>query len=45
VLTGTIVVLGAQQGEQQRPREILTGFGHKLAERTRSKVLPSLSAA
>jgi hypothetical protein len=44
VLTGTVVVLGAQQGEQQRPREILTGFGNKLAGRTRSK-LPSLSAA
>ena len=44
VLTGTVVVLGAQQGEQQRPREILTGFGNKLAGRTRSKV-PSLSAA
>jgi hypothetical protein len=45
VLTGTIVVLGAQQGEQQRPKEILAGFGNTLARRTRHKGLPSLSAA
>ncbi len=44
VLTGTVVVLGAQQGEQQRPREILAGLGSTLARRTRSKA-PSLSAA
>jgi hypothetical protein len=44
VLTGTIVVLGAQQGEQQRPKEILAGFGNTLARRTRHKVLPALSA-
>lgn len=34
VLTGAIVVLGAQQGEQQRPAEILTGIGTKLARRS-----------
>jgi hypothetical protein len=33
VLTGAIIVLGAQQGEQQRPREILTGIGNTLARR------------
>jgi hypothetical protein len=33
VLTGAIVVLGAQQGEQQRPREILAGLGNTLARR------------
>jgi hypothetical protein len=44
VLTGTVVVLGAQQGEQQRPKEILAGLGSTLARRTRSKT-PSLSAA
>lgn len=33
VLTGTIVVLGAQQGEQQRPSQILAGFGETLARR------------
>ncbi len=44
VLTGTVVVLGAQQGEQQRPKEILAGLGNTLARRTRS-MTPSLSAA
>jgi hypothetical protein len=34
VLTGTIIVLGAQQGEQQRPREIVSGLGATLARRT-----------
>ncbi len=34
VLTGAIVVLGAQQGEQQRPKEILAGLGHSLIHRT-----------
>ena len=34
VLTGAIVVLGAQQGEQQRPSQILSGLGAKLANRT-----------
>lgn len=34
VLTGAIVVLGAQQGEQQRPGQILSGFGTSLARRT-----------
>jgi hypothetical protein len=33
VLTGTIVVLGSQQGEQQRPREIIAGFGRTLTNR------------
>jgi hypothetical protein len=33
VLTGAIVVLGAQQGEQQRPREIVSGLGATLARR------------
>ena len=34
VLTGTIVVLGAQQGEQQRPSQILQGVAGKIAART-----------
>ncbi len=34
-LTGAIVVLGAQQGEQQRPAQILTGLGSTLARRVR----------
>ncbi|TPG33220.1 hypothetical protein [Mycolicibacterium hodleri] len=34
MLTGAIVVLGAQQGEQQRPSQILTGLGAKLVNRT-----------
>ncbi|MBX5332488.1 hypothetical protein HQO90_15970 [Rhodococcus fascians] len=33
VLTGTLVVLGAQQGEQQRPTEILSGIAGKLVAR------------
>jgi hypothetical protein len=33
VLTGAIVVLGAQQGEQQRPDQILAGVSSKLAKR------------
>jgi hypothetical protein len=33
VLTGAIVVLGAQQGEQQRPGQILAGVSDKLAKR------------
>jgi hypothetical protein len=37
VLTGTIVVLGAQQGEQQRPREILSGFGRTLGRGARDR--------
>ena len=32
-LTGAIVVLGAQQGEQQRPSQILAGVGNRLAQR------------
>jgi hypothetical protein len=35
VLTGAIVVLGAQQGEQQRPSQILAGLGSTLARRVR----------
>ncbi|MET0704679.1 MAG: hypothetical protein ABWY93_33945 [Mycobacterium sp.] len=33
VLTGAIVVLGAQQGEQQRPQQVLAGIGSKLVGR------------
>ena len=33
VLTGAIVVLAAQQGEQQRPTQILAGFSDTLARR------------
>lgn len=33
VLTGIIVVLGAQQGEQQRPTEIVTGLAATLGRR------------
>jgi hypothetical protein len=36
VLTGTIVVLGAQQGEQQRPGQVLTGVANTLARRARN---------
>lgn len=35
-LTGAIVVLGAQQGEQQRPGQVLSGLGTKLARRVAS---------
>ena len=35
VLTGAIVVLGAQQGEQQRPGQVLSGVGATLARRAR----------
>lgn len=33
VLTGAILVLGAQQGEQQRPKEIVSGLGATLTKR------------
>ena len=33
VLTGALVILGAQQGEQQRPAERLRGIGRKAASR------------
>lgn len=33
VLTGTIIVLGSQQGEQQRPSQILSGFGNAVVRR------------
>ena len=36
VLTGTIVVLGAQQGEQQRPTQIASGLASSLARRVAS---------
>jgi hypothetical protein len=36
VLTGAIVVLGAQQGEQQRPSQMLTGLGSTLARRVQN---------
>lgn len=36
VLTGTIVVLGAQQGEQQRPTQIASGLASTLARRVAS---------
>jgi hypothetical protein len=35
VLTGAIVVLGAQQGEQQKPGQVLAGVGTKIARRVR----------
>jgi hypothetical protein len=35
VLTGATTVLGAQQGEQQRPGQVLAGFGTTLASRAR----------
>ena len=34
-LTAVIVILGAQQGEQQRPAELLQGLGRKAAKRAR----------
>lgn len=33
ILTGAVLVLGAQQGEQQRPGQILSGVGARLARR------------
>ena len=33
MLTGAIVVLGAQQGEQQRPSQVLSGLGTKILNR------------
>jgi hypothetical protein len=33
LLTGALVVLGAQQGEQQRPGQVVSGVGEKLARR------------
>jgi hypothetical protein len=35
VLTGALVVLGAQQGEQQRPSQILAGVGKSIAGKVR----------
>ena len=40
VLTGVIVVLGAQQGEQQRPTEIAKGLAAGLGRRSRA-LLPN----
>ena len=37
VPTGAIVVLGAQQGEQQRPGQILSGVGTTLSRRAHSR--------
>lgn len=37
-LTGLLVVLGAQQGEQQRPSEQLVGLGRGLAQRASGAV-------
>ncbi|RAU99614.1 hypothetical protein DQP58_02590 [Mycobacterium colombiense] len=34
-LTGAIVILGAQQGEQQRPGQVLSGVANTLARRAR----------
>ena len=36
LLTGAIVVLGAQQGEQQKPGQVLAGVGSKIAKRVAS---------
>ena len=44
VLTGAIIVLGSQQGEQQRPRQILSGFGRTLVNKTHDRT-PSLRSA
>ncbi|MGV7507477.1 hypothetical protein PJN21_29740, partial [Mycobacterium kansasii] len=33
LLTGTILILGAQQGEQQRPSQMISGFGNKLTRK------------
>ncbi|MEO8830453.1 hypothetical protein [Lapillicoccus sp.] len=38
VLTGALVVLGAQQGEQQKPGQMLTGRALKVAGDLRNKV-------
>lgn len=45
VLTGTIVALGAQQGEQQRPRQILSGFGRAVGQRAHDRASSLRSAA
>lgn len=37
-LTGAIVVLGSQQGEQQRPSQIITGLGSTVARRARQEL-------
>lgn len=36
VLTGSILILSAQQGEQQRPTQILAGVGSKLTRRAQT---------
>jgi hypothetical protein len=38
VLTGAVIVLGAQQGEQQRGDQVLRGVGSRLRSSSRSKV-------
>jgi hypothetical protein len=45
VLTGTIVILGAQQGEQQRPGQILSGFGRTVGRRAHDRASSLRSAA
>ena len=40
-LTGTLVALGAQQGEQQRPSQLVKGVALKAADRARSAVRPA----
>jgi hypothetical protein len=35
VLTGAVVILSAQQGEQQRPSQVVSGLGSTLARRVR----------
>ncbi|WIM87484.1 hypothetical protein PT015_22015 [Candidatus Mycobacterium wuenschmannii] len=45
VLTGSIVVLGAQQGEQQRPHQILSGFGRTVGRRAHDRASSLRSAA
>ena len=45
VLTGTVVILGSQQGEQQRPRQILSGFGRTIGHRAHDRASSLRSAA
>lgn len=41
VLTGVIVILGAQQGEQQRPGEQLRGLRDRAVQRSKQSLLPN----
>lgn len=45
VLTGTIIALGSQQGEQQRPHQILTGLGRTVGRRAQDRASSLRSAA